>query len=112
MPLPAMMMARDLMHSIVGETGPDGALYKTMEFSGPAVSAMSIDERITLCNLANHAGAKAAVVNPDEKTLEKLVTDSISNGGQVLVFVNSRRSTASLASMNSRAVTERSLSSK
>jgi 3-isopropylmalate/(R)-2-methylmalate dehydratase large subunit len=68
--LPEGVMARDIMHMIVGEIGADGALYKTMEFGGPAISDMSIDGRITLCNMANHAGAKAAIVSPDEKTVE------------------------------------------
>ena len=68
--LPKGVMARDVMHMIVGEIGPDGALYKAMEFGGPTVTEMSIDERITMCNMANHAGAKAAIVNPDEKTFE------------------------------------------
>lgn len=65
----AGVMSRDIMHMIVSEIGPDGALYKTMEFGGPAISAMDIDERITLCNLANHPGAKAAIISPDEKTI-------------------------------------------
>jgi 3-isopropylmalate/(R)-2-methylmalate dehydratase large subunit len=68
--LPKGVTARDVMHFIVSEIGPDGALYRAMEFGGPTVSGMSIDERFTLCNIANHPGAKAAVVNPDEKTIE------------------------------------------
>jgi len=67
--LPKGVMARDVMHMIVSEIGPDGALYKAMEFGGPTVSEMSIDERIAMCNIANHPGAKAAIVNPDEKTI-------------------------------------------
>jgi 3-isopropylmalate/(R)-2-methylmalate dehydratase large subunit len=67
--IPRGVMARDIMHMIVSEIGPDGALYKTMEFGGPTLSAMGIDERITLCNIANHPGAKAAIVNPDEKAI-------------------------------------------
>lgn len=75
--LPKGVMSRDVMHRIVGEIGPDGALYKVMEFGGSTVAEMSIDGRITICNMANHAGAKAAIVNPDEKTLEyvKSVTE-------------------------------------
>lgn len=64
------IMASDIMRMIVGEIGPDGALYRVMEFGGPTVSEMSVDERITMCNMANHAGAKSAIVNPDSKTLE------------------------------------------
>jgi len=68
--LPMATMARDIMHMIVGEIGPDGAAYKIAEFSGPTVSEMSIDGRITMCNIINHAGAKTGIVNPDEKTYE------------------------------------------
>lgn len=68
--LPKGVMARDVIHMIVGKIGCDGALYKAVEFGGPAVTRMSIDARMTICNLANHVGAKTAIVNPDERTLE------------------------------------------
>ena len=68
--LPKGVMARDIMHMMVSEIGPDGALYKTMEFGGSTIAGMSIDERITMCNIANHPGAKAAIVNPDKKAID------------------------------------------
>ena len=67
---PKGIMGRDIMHMIAGQIGPDGAVYKVLEFGGPTVSEMSIDERITICNMGNHVGVKTAIVNPDEKTLE------------------------------------------
>jgi len=71
---PDGVMGRDIMHMIAGEIGPDGAVYKVLEFGGPTVSEMSIDERITICNMGNHVGVKTAIINPDEKT-QKYVRD-------------------------------------
>jgi len=67
---PKGIMARDIMLKLITEIGVDGALYRVMEFGGAAITEMSIDERVTMCNLANYAGAKSAIVNPDEKTFD------------------------------------------
>ncbi|MEJ2664844.1 MAG: aconitase/3-isopropylmalate dehydratase large subunit family protein, partial [Spirochaetia bacterium] len=58
--------ARDLILKIIGDIGSDGAVYKTMEFGGPALSALDIDDRMVLCNLAAEAGAKNGIIAPDE----------------------------------------------
>lgn len=63
------VMTRDLILLIVHDLGYDGALYKVIEFTGPAVEAMSIDSRMVLCNLVNQTGAKTGIINPDEKTI-------------------------------------------
>jgi 3-isopropylmalate/(R)-2-methylmalate dehydratase large subunit len=64
----ADVYAKDLVLYIIGDQGADGALYKSVEFAGPAVAAASLSGRMTLCNMAAEMGAKNAYVAPDEKT--------------------------------------------
>ncbi len=59
---------KDLILYVIGDQGADGALYKSVEFAGPTVAAMSLSGRMTLCNMAAEMGAKNAHVAPDEKT--------------------------------------------
>lgn len=68
--LPKGVSARDVMLTIIGDIGADGASYKVMEFAGEGISAMSVEERMVLANLAVEAGAKTALMETDEKTLE------------------------------------------
>ncbi|MCP4399238.1 MAG: 3-isopropylmalate dehydratase large subunit [bacterium] len=65
---PAGVYARDLILKIVGDIGSDGATYMAMEFGGPAMKTMTLDDRIVLCNLAVEAGAKNGIIEPDEIT--------------------------------------------
>ncbi|MGB9959267.1 MAG: homoaconitase large subunit [Candidatus Bathyarchaeales archaeon] len=60
---------KDLILHVIGKIGADGALYKSVEFSGSAISGMSVDGRMTICNMAVEMGAKNGIVAPDEKTL-------------------------------------------
>jgi len=60
--------AKDLILYTIGQFGADGATYMTVEFSGEAVQAMGVHERMTLCNMVVEMGAKNGVVEPDEKT--------------------------------------------
>jgi 3-isopropylmalate/(R)-2-methylmalate dehydratase large subunit len=64
--------ARDLILTIIGDIGADGATYKAMEFTGKAAEAMSIKQRMTLTNMAVEAGAKTGIFEPDDKALEYL----------------------------------------
>ncbi len=68
--LPEGVYARDLILTIIGDIGANGANYKIMEFAGDGAHNLSIDERIVLCNLTVEAGAKAGIVEPDEKVVE------------------------------------------
>ena len=60
--------AKDIALMVIGENGADGATYKAVEYTGPAVEDLSISGRMTLCNLGVEMGSKAAMVPPDRKT--------------------------------------------
>lgn len=59
---------KDYILYTIGSIGVDGALYAAMEFTGEAISALSMDGRFTMCNMAIEAGAKTGIVPPDEVT--------------------------------------------
>ena len=61
---------RDLILTIIGDIGANGANYKIMEFAGDGAHNLSVDDRMVLCNLTVEAGAKAGIVEPDEKVVE------------------------------------------
>lgn len=61
---------RDLILTIIGDIGANGANYKIMEFAGDGAHNLSINDRLVLCNLAVEAGAKTGIVEPDEKVVE------------------------------------------
>jgi len=63
---------KDLILYTIGLVGVDGALYKSMEFSGPAVSSLSMDSRFTMSNMAIEAGGKFGIFDVDDKTEEYL----------------------------------------
>ena len=67
---PAHIMAKDIILKIISDIGTDGANYKTMEFSGNAVSEMGMEERLTLTNMTTEAGAKNGIIEPDAVTDE------------------------------------------
>lgn len=61
---------KDVILHIIGMIGVDGALYKSMEFTGPGVASLSIDDRFTICNMAIEAGGKNGIFPVDEITKE------------------------------------------
>jgi 3-isopropylmalate/(R)-2-methylmalate dehydratase large subunit len=59
---------KDIVLFTVGQIGVDGALYKAMEFTGPTIRALSMDSRLTICNMAVEAGGKSGIIAPDDIT--------------------------------------------
>lgn len=63
-----LVTPKDLILHIIGKLGADGAIYKSVEFSGPIIEKMSIAGRMTLCNMAVEMGAKNGIIEPDATT--------------------------------------------
>ncbi|MFH1868419.1 MAG: 3-isopropylmalate dehydratase large subunit [Candidatus Omnitrophota bacterium] len=70
--IPKGVYAKDLILHIIGDLTSDGATYKSVEFCGSTIKALSIDSRFTVSNMAVEMGAKFGIIEPDEKTKEWL----------------------------------------
>jgi len=71
-PLPDGIGGKDLILYTIGQIGVDGALNCAMEFTGPVIDALPMDQRITMSNMAIEAGATSGIFGCDEKTKEWL----------------------------------------
>jgi 3-isopropylmalate/(R)-2-methylmalate dehydratase large subunit len=69
-PLPAGTTAKDLILAIIGKIGVAGAVGHVIEYAGPGVEALSVEERMTVCNMSIEAGARAGLVSPDQKVFD------------------------------------------
>ena len=58
---------KDIILTVIGEIGVEGALYKSMEVGGTSITALPLADRITIANMGIEAGAKACIIQPDEK---------------------------------------------
>lgn len=70
--LPKNCSGKDVILTIIGMIGVDGALYKSMEFTGSGVETLSMDSRLCICNMAIEAGAKNGIFPVDKVTLDYL----------------------------------------
>ncbi len=70
--MPDYLLAKDLILQVIGDIGVAGATYRTMEFAGEVVEKMTMEERMTLCNMVIEAGGKNGVIAPDETTFAYL----------------------------------------
>jgi 3-isopropylmalate/(R)-2-methylmalate dehydratase large subunit len=70
--LPAGVTAKDLVLAIIGETGVNGGTGHVIEYRGPAIEALSMDERMTICNMSIEGGARAGMIAPDATTFAYL----------------------------------------
>ncbi|MFM7796793.1 MAG: 3-isopropylmalate dehydratase large subunit, partial [Candidatus Nitrosotenuis sp.] len=77
--LPEHVMAKDLILKIIGDIGTEGAAYYAMQFGGSGVSEMSVESRLTLCNMTTEAGAKNGIIEPDQKVFDYLGQRGASN---------------------------------
>lgn len=68
--IPAYLTAKDLILQIIGEIGVDGATYRSMYFAGDGIGSLSLEDRMTLTNMAIEAGGKNGICDVDEKTLQ------------------------------------------
>jgi len=77
--LPNHVMAKDVILQIIGDIGTEGAAYKAMQFGGSGVSEMSVESRLTLCNMTTEAGAKNGIIEPDQKIYDYLAQRGATN---------------------------------
>jgi 3-isopropylmalate/(R)-2-methylmalate dehydratase large subunit len=70
--LQAPLMSKDLILHIIGNIKVDGATYRSVEFAGPCVKGLSMESRMTMCNMSVEMGAMAGIVEADETTLDYL----------------------------------------
>jgi len=77
--LPDHVMAKDFILKIIGDIGTDGGAYRTMQFGGSGIDEMSVQSRLTMCNMTTEAGAKNGIVEPDQKVIDYLTRRGATN---------------------------------
>ena len=70
--LPQWVSGKDLILHLIGMIGVDGALYRSLEFTGEGAASLSVSDRLCICNMAIEAGAKNGIFEADELTLRYL----------------------------------------
>jgi 3-isopropylmalate/(R)-2-methylmalate dehydratase large subunit len=68
--LPRGVTAKDMILGIIGRIGVDGAVGHVVEYTGEAIRALSMEGRMTVCNMSIEAGARVGMIAPDETTIE------------------------------------------
>jgi 3-isopropylmalate/(R)-2-methylmalate dehydratase large subunit len=79
--LPLGVTAKDIILAIIGEIGTDGATGCVIEYAGSAIRALSMEGRMTICNMSIEAGARAGLIAPDETTFAYLKGRKFSPAG-------------------------------
>ena len=74
------VMAKDVILHCIGDIGFDGATYRAMQFQGPGAKALSMDDRMTIANMAIEAGGKNGIFEPDDKTFAYVDERTKANG--------------------------------
>jgi len=77
--------SKDVILAVIARIGVDGALYKAMEFTGPALKEMSMEARMTITNMAIEAGAKSGIIGFD-KTTKKYLNEHLKDKTNYTVF--------------------------
>ncbi len=70
--LPKGVRSKDLILKLIGQIGTAGATGHVLEYTGPAIRALSMEARMTVCNMSIEAGAKAGLIAPDDTTVQYL----------------------------------------
>ena len=68
--IPPYLTAKDLILAVIGEIGVAGATYRAMYFAGQGIASLTLEDRMTLTNMAIEAGGKNGVCDVDQKTLD------------------------------------------
>jgi len=80
--LPLGVTAKDVILAIINRIGTDGATGHVIEYAGSAIRSLSMEGRMTVCNMSIEAGARAGLIAPDEKTFEYLKGRSFAPKGE------------------------------
>src|SRR5437867_2249934 len=80
--LPRGVTAKDVILGIIGSIGVDGAVGHVIEYTGEAIRTLSMEGRMTVCNMSIEAGARAGMIAPDETTIEYLEGREFSPRGE------------------------------
>ena len=80
---PEHVTAKDIILAIIGKTGTAGGTGHVIEFAGEAITNLSMEGRMTVCNMAIEAGARAGMIAPDEKTFAYLKGRPMAPSGEV-----------------------------
>lgn len=84
--LPEGVYAKDIILHAIGQLKADFAVYKAVEFAGPVIDALSVSERMALCNMTTEMGAKTSYIQPDAVIKEFLVSKGLVEGQDYEVY--------------------------
>ncbi|SON57553.1 3-isopropylmalate dehydratase large subunit [Hartmannibacter diazotrophicus] len=82
--LPDGVTAKDIILAIIGEIGTAGGTGYVMEYAGEAIRSLSMEGRMTVCNMSIEGGARAGLIAPDEKTFDYILNRPMAPKGEVL----------------------------